>query len=182
MNAATARQQSNRSRTGPGTGLGPAELERLESLLTDLENEHGALLELAGRHKDAVRQADSAELGRVVRETNSTLERIAHTEQTRRRLITQPDGSLPTVEQIASRVDAPHAKTLRARSKSLRSLMERVSEEHKAVRAASEALATHMQGLIEQVGSRLSHSGTYSPKGSVAPGRQQVVSGLDLVR
>jgi len=154
----------------------------LESLLSDLEREHETLLSLAGEQRDAVRHADARALARIVRDTTDTLGRIAQTEQERRRLIARPDGTHPTLDEIASRVDPEHAESLRARSASLRELMGRVGAEQAAVRRASEALAAHMHGLIEQVSATLSHAGTYSSRGAVTPAREQVVSGLDMVR
>jgi len=160
----------------------PIDLPALETLLEDLEREHETLLSLAGEQRDAVRHADARSLARIVRETSETLGRIAHTERTRRRLIERPDGSHPTLDEIASRVDEEHARSLRERSASLRALMERVGAEQDAVRRASTALASHMQGLIEQVCAKLSHAGTYTSRGAVTPTREQVISGLDMVR
>ena len=165
--------------TQPGRGI---DADRLESLLADLEREHEVLLSLAGAQRDAVMHADARAIQRITGETAETLGRIAKTEHTRRSLIKEPDGSTPTLEQIAGSLGGDRAGVLRARAASLRSLMERVREEQEAVRIASEALAAHMKGLIDQVSGKLSHAGTYSQGGAVRPTSQQVVSGVDLVR
>ena len=60
--------------------------------------------------------------------------------------------------------------------------MAQLKEEHEAVRVASLALTNHMNGLIEQVSAKLSHSGTYGRRGAVDPGRNQVVSSLDTLK
>jgi len=161
------------------------DVQRLESLLVDLEHEHENLLELAGQQRDAIIRADTKDLGQVVEKTTQTLGRIAHIEQDRQKIIALPDGSIPTVHQIAAQLieqnDQHLADSLTQRSKSLRTLMLKVNEEHKAVRQASEALSTHMNGLIKQVSAKLSHTGTYSRRGAVDPGKSQVVSSLDTV-
>ena len=161
---------------------GAIDAARLEALLSDLEREHWTLLSLAGEQREAVLHADARALQRITSETAETLGRIAHTEQTRRSLVTGADGTTPTLEQIARTLEPERAASLRERAASLRSLMGRIREEQEAVRVASEALAAHMKGLIEQVGAKLSHAGTYSQRGAVKPAAQQVVSGVDLVR
>lgn len=165
--------------TQPGAGIDAA---RLDALLSDLEREHETLLVLAGEQRDAVIQADARALQRITSETAETLGRIAHTEQTRRTLVSGADGTTPTLEQIAGTLEPDRAASLRARAASLRTLMGRIRDEQEAVRVASEALAAHMKGLIEQVSSKLSHAGTYSQRGAVRPASQQVVSGVDVVR
>ena len=159
------------------------DVQRLESLLIDLEAEHEQLLDLAGQQRDAIIRADTKDLGIVVEQTTKTLGRIAHIEQDRQRIIALPDGTTPTVHQIAAQLikqnDHHLADSLTKRSASLRSLMIKVNEEHKAVRQASEALSNHMNGLIKQVSATLSHTGTYGRRGAVDPGKSQVVSSLD---
>ncbi len=169
----------NATLTHPGKAIDAA---RLDDLLTDLEREHETLLSLAGEQRNAVMSADARALQRITSETAETLGRIAHTEHTRRSLVTGVDGTTPTLEQIATTLDPERAESLRERAASLRSLMERIKEEQDAVRVASEALAAHMKGLVEQVSSKLSHAGTYSQRGAVRPTTQQVVSGVDVVR
>lgn len=178
---ANPRGVQTRTQTRPDP-LGGLDLDKLESLLSDLESEHETLLELAGQQRDAICNADARQLGQIVEQTAATLGRIATIEHSRRQVIAQPDGSLPTVDQIASNATPHHAQVLAHRSKSLRELMIRLKDEHEAVRQASLALSNHMNGLIEQVSAKLSHSGTYGRTGAVDPGRQQVVSSLDTRR
>jgi len=162
------------------------DIDTLDSLLADLESEHERLLELAGLQRQAIIHADSKELGQVVEQTTQTLGRIAGIESTRRKVIRLPDGTIPTVDQITTKLrelhDDQHANTLTTRSTSLRELMHRVKEEHEAVRLASLALSNHMNGLMEQVSAKLSHTGTYGRRGAVDPGRSQVISSLDTVQ
>ncbi len=51
--------------------------------------------------------------------------------------------------------------------------------EQSSLRAAADALTGHMEGLIRQVISRLSHTGAYDQSGRVEQGAA-VVSALDL--
>lgn len=167
---------SRQARSNPIQAL---DLDKLESLLEDLEAEHQRLLELAGLQREAIIRADAKELGVVVEETTQTLGRIAGIERTRQQVVKLPDGSIPSVQQITPHIDPQHAQTLSERSTSLRNLILKVKEEHEAVRLASQALSNHMNGLMEQVTAKLSHTGTYGRRGSVTPARAQVVSSLD---
>ncbi len=170
------RAKSRSTRSNPIAAL---DLDKLDSLLADLESEHERLLELAGLQREAIIRADAKGLGEVVQETTQTLGRIAGIERSRQQIIKLPDGSIPSVQQIASQVDPQHASTLSNRSSSLRTLMLKVKEEHEAVRLASQALSNHMNGLMEQITAKLSHTGTYGRRGSVTAARAQVVSSLD---
>ncbi len=171
----------NTARTAPGS-LSELDLDKLDGLLANLESEHEQLLTLAGLQRDAIGRADTKDLGQVVEQTAQTLGRIAGIENTRQRLIKRPDGSVPTVQQIAAEADDQHAEALSNRSVSLRKLMLQVNQEHKAVREASQALSDHMNGLLKQVSAKLSHTGTYGRRGAVDPGRSLVVSSLDTTR
>ena len=79
------------------------DLDKLETLLTDLETEHQHLLELAGLQRDAITNADPMKLGTIVEQTAQTLGRIATIERTRQQTIKIPDGSIPTVKQKIGR-------------------------------------------------------------------------------
>jgi hypothetical protein len=162
------------------------DIDKLDSLLADLESEHEHLLELAGLQREAIISADAKELGLVVKQTAQALNRIAGIEHTRQQVIKRPDGTIPTVDQITQELrhqhDDQHAEALTNRSTSLRALMHRVKEEHEAVRVATLALSNHMSGLMEQVSAKLSHTGTYGRRGAVDPGRSQVVSSLDTIQ
>lgn len=168
--------------TPPQSTASHTDLDRLDALLVDLEQEHHKLLELAGLQREAISRADAKGIGEIVESTAATLGRIASIEQERRKAIKQSDGTIPTVDQIIQDADEHHARTLSNRSRSLRKLMAQLKEEHEAVRVASLALTNHMNGLMEQVSAKLSHSGTYGRRGAVDPGRNQVVSSLDTMR
>ncbi len=176
-------QHAVRPSARPSIGF---DIDKLDALLMDLENEHHTLLDLAGLQREAIVKADPKVLGKVVEETAQTLTRIAGIERTRQQVIKQPDGSIPTVNQITDELkdqhDHEHAQALSSRSASLRELMQRVKEEHEAVRLATLALSNHMNGLMEQISAKLSHSGTSGRRGSVDPGRSQVISSLDTVQ
>ena len=179
INTPTKMQVPNRAASG---SLSPLDLDKLDGLLANLETEHEQLLTLAGLQRDAIVRADTKDLGQVVEQTAQTLGRIAGIENTRQRLIKRPDGSVPTVQQIAAQANEQHSMTLTQRSASLRKLMHQVNQEHKAVRQASQALSDHMSGLIKQVSAKLSHTGTYGRHGAVDPGRSLVVPSLDTVQ
>jgi len=176
-------QKSTRQTARPSIGF---DIDKLDALLMDLESEHHTLLNLAGLQREAIVKADPKVLGKVVEDTAQTLTRIAGIERTRQQVIKRPDGTIPTVNQITAELtdqhDHEHARTLTSRSASLRELMHKVKEEHEAVRVATLALSNHMSGLMEQISAKLSHSGTYGRRGSVNPGRSQVVSSLDTVQ
>ncbi|MBO6513612.1 MAG: flagellar export chaperone FlgN [Phycisphaerales bacterium] len=172
-------QPTRTKRPPQANPIAALDLDKLESLLADLETEHERLLELAGLQREAIINADAKGLGEVVEQTTQTLGRIAGIERSRQQTIKLPDGSIPSVQQITSQVDPDHASTLNDRSTSLRTLMLKVKQEHEAVRLASQALSNHMNGLMEQITAKLSHTGTYGRRGSVTPARAQVVSSLD---
>jgi len=162
------------------------EIGTLDALLADLEQEHENLLQLAELQRDAIIRADTRDLSEVVKQTAETLGRIASIEQSRQQIIKLPNGTIPTVDQITAQLRDQNqgklADTLTDRSRSLKTLMHRVNEEHQAVRLASLELSNHMNGLIKQVSAKLSHTGTYGRRGAVDPSRTQVVSSLDTVQ
>lgn len=156
--------------------------DRLDALLVDLTREHEVLLELSGEHRAAIAQADPRAIGRVIAQTGDVLERIAQIETDRQRMVARPDGSCATINEILPALDPEPAERIGRSSKRLRSLIEQLREEHKAVQEASNALALHMQGLAQQVASKMSHAGTYGRSGAVSPTTTQVTSSMDLRR
>ena len=151
-------------------------------MLGQLEDEHTNLLGLAKAHKDALTSASITQLNSITLKTSEVLMRIAQIEDSRREMITKETGTLASLDQLMEQFDARDRDRIGQRQHRLRDLISRVKEEQDAVRVASDNLAGHMRGLMQQVGASLSHTGTYSRGGAVAPGRSQVVSSLDMVQ
>ena len=164
--------QASPTRAAPDT-------DRLDTLLAALIDEHRALLDLARDHRDALAHADAARLETVVARTGEVLARIRGVEAERQRLTAGPDGRPGTIDELLRAVDEADRRRLSDRAGVLRDLVRTVQREHQTVRAASEALAIHMRGLMQQVASKLSHAGTYGRAGRVEPAGT-VVSGVDV--
>lgn len=156
--------------------------DKLDSMLGQLENEHASLLDLAIAHKDALSHASINELSAITMKTSDVLLRIAKIEDGRQEMITKDTGKLRSLDQLMEQFNPKDRERISQRQSRLRELIVRVKEEQDAVRIASENLANHMRGLMKQVGASLSHTGTYSRGGAVAPSRAQVVSTLDMVQ
>jgi len=166
----------NRAPAGP---TAVPDIDRLDALLGSLIDEHRSLLDLTGEHRDAVTTADMVKLEKVVEQTGEVLQRVQRVESERQRLVARPDGRPSTIGELLKVVDSADRERLTDRSGTLRSLIEQVQSEQDAVRDASEALATHMRGLMQQVASKLSHSGTYGRAGRVVT-KAQVMTGVDV--
>ncbi len=168
-----------RPRPAPTAAPCPPDADRLDTLLSTLIDEHRALLALAHDHRDALGQADARRLQAVVEQTGEVLERIRTVEDERRRLVARPDGRPNTIDELLQVVGEADRHRLSGRAATLRDLIQTVQREHETVRLASEALATHMKGLMQQVAAKLSHAGTYGRAGRVVP-VGTVVSGVDI--
>lgn len=155
------------------------DVNRLDALLATLVEEHRTLLALARSHRDALAHADSERLKAIVDQTGQVLQRVHAVETERQRLVARPDGRPSTMDELIDAVNDADRRRLSDRAGTLRTLIQNVQHEHEAVRAASEALATHMRGLIQQVAGKLSHAGTYGRGGRVEP-VGTVVTGVDL--
>lgn len=182
MTTLAGRRQPAPHPATPARAAAPAprpDAARLDELLAALIGEHETLLELARSHRDALAHADAERLKTVVEQTGQVLQRVHAVETERQRLIARPDGRPSTMDELLRVVDAADRRRLSDRAGALRTLIENVHKEHEAVRAASEALATHMRGLMQQVAGKLSHAGTYGRRGRVEP-VGTVMTGVDL--
>lgn len=153
--------------------------DRLDALLSTLIDEHRTLLDLARDHRAALTAADASRLKSVVEQTGQVIHRIQTVESERQRLVAGPDGRPGTIDELLAVVNHADRARLSTRAGTLRELIHTVQREHETVRAASEALATHMRGLMQQVASKLSHAGTYGRAGRVEP-VGTIVSGVDI--
>lgn len=163
--------------TRPPSGLGAD----LESLLRELASVQSELLALASEHRAALARADTEAIARCVERQVALLDRSRIAEQKRRALVEAwaPRERGITLTDLASRVEEPARARLLALGGQVRTLVERLARENRTVRAATESLMAHMDGLVRQVARRLSQSGTYSRRGGIDAGAP-LAAGLDL--
>lgn len=154
----------------PQTADLPKELERL---LADLIGAHEDLLRLTVEHRAAIAAADSRRLRVCIDAQTGTLGRLAELDERRRRLVAAaalPAGGEPTLSAVAERLPEPlRGRTLAAAGR-LRELIAAVHREARTVRQATHSLLSHMEGLMRQIGRRLSEAGTYGRAGGVIAG------------
>lgn len=158
----------------------------LRELLSALLAEHRTLDSLLTEQRDAIRNADPASLGNAADRYARTLARIADLESSRVALIASWPGSRgrrkpPTLSEIAASMPEPGRSECLALASKLRAALESTRTTTGVLRTASSSLLAHMEGLMRQVGRRLSHAGTYGRTGEVEP-TASVVSALDLTR
>ncbi len=172
---------------------GPASLEtigaELEGLIALLIDRHAGLLGAVKDHRGALARADAVAMERSVHTQNEHVQVIAELE--RRRLavlarlaeVTGQDkaqaSQKPTISWAASLLPEPLRGRVLAAGAVLKERLTELAAQTKVVRQAAEAMAGQMEGLFRQVAQRLSHSGTYTPRGRVEA-RTQVVTALDI--
>ncbi|MCW5754618.1 MAG: flagellar export chaperone FlgN [Phycisphaeraceae bacterium] len=149
----------------------------LEMALAALIEAHEQLLDVVGKHRQAISQADPAALQQSLAAQQDLLRRIAEAEAARQALVRRiiaADRELaaadragsptPRVTQLAERLRGGARDRLLELGSRLRTLIERLQSEQRSVRVAAESLATHMQGLARQIGRAFSPAGTYGPR------------------
>ena len=173
----------------PNVDPNPSRYQQLEQILAGLRQCHAELLELAGEQRAAIRAADGAALGRTVARQAETLERLAELEQGRQAITSELSDGLPrrpsgagpiTVRDLAALAPEPWRTRLLEEAGALKTIVELLRDEHRTLRGATLSLLAHMEGLMRQVGRRLSHSGTYGRRGVVEAGAT-VISAVDVV-
>lgn len=168
---ADAASQSNR--------LEPEHLaSELEALLGEMLIEHERLLALTLEHRAALSQADHARIARCASEQSQASARIDSLNRKRSALLVafRPGVSL---REVIAATGQTRASRLEELGQKLRDVVVSLRREQERLRLASASLASHMQGLIQQIHRRLSHAGVYSTQGRVEAGAM-VVSGLDI--
>lgn len=155
----------------------------IEGILSELLREHERLLTLTRAHRDAMVGADSNAMRACLNQQNEVVQRIARLEDRRARAAQrlcppQAHGGRVTVTAIAEQAPGPIRQRLLDLAGRLRELLDSLRKENGALRIAAESLASHMQGLMQQVSRRLSGAGTYA-RGS-AQSAAPVAGAIDL--
>lgn len=160
----------------------------LRDLLSSLLTEHETLAVLLQEQREAIRRADPDSLGSIAERHTRTLTRIADLESSRADLVrswplpaTRTPGRPLTLRDLARALPEPGRTDCLTLASRLRDALDSTKTAAGILRTASSSLLAHMEGLMRQVGRRLSHAGTYGRTGEVEP-VAAVVSALDLTR
>lgn len=153
--------------------------DALEKLMRALVDEHARLLQILHKKKEAVRHARIAAVTALCDEERRMLQRISEIERHRGELTRRAGAMLGvsagepvTISRIAEAIAEPESGKLKHTAAQLREAVLGVRHESSVVRAAAEALARHMSGIMQTVYSALSRAGVYGRKGHLAVGAQ----------
>jgi hypothetical protein len=172
---------------------GAANIERiggeLEGLIALLIDRHTGLLGAVKGHRAALSAANVEAMEESVRKQNEHVQAIADLERRRLAVLARlaeatgqdraRGSEKPTLAWAAGLLPEPIRGRVLAAGAALKERLTELSVQTKVVRQAAEAVAGQMEGLFRQVAQRLSHSGTYNPRGRVEA-RTQVVTSLDI--
>jgi hypothetical protein len=164
----------------PVQPAGPAEVERL---LAELVGAYTALESLAREHRAAIARADGDAVGACARREAEIGAALFVLEERRRRIaasVRAQPGERITLTTVIERLGAADRGRLSAMAAGLRDLVGRVQREYRTIRAATQAIVAHMDGLVQQVGRRLADTPTYGRAGRLHAGRP-AACGVDVV-
>lgn len=155
-------------------------VDSLVGLLSAERDDYRAMLALIERKSTAIRHAHLDRMEELFEEECRIINRLSEMEARRGELLQQigehltSDGkSKLTVKEIADFLDDETRRTrLLAVAEELREVATETRTRNSKVRAAAEALARHMSGVMQTVRSALSRAGVYEQKGRLAVGAQ----------
>lgn len=152
--------------------------QELHSVLQDLTQIYQQLSAHLVQHREAVRSADPARIARCNEDHTSLIESIEKAERHRREVVARacsvfPElgakarSTTPTVSMVIGCIDEKERSICATLADDLKNLIQHVRTQTATIRAASVQLVSNLEALMQQVGQRLSHSGTYGRKGSI---------------
>lgn len=148
----------------------------LESTLLAQETCYRRLRELVARRREAIRTADLALLKETLDDERSIVTRVAELDRRRTEIAAGLAKRLGSPQQASSiralLARAPQAarERLLQLADRLRFEIEAVKEESARVRAAADALAQHVAGVLQSVSAAFATTKTYGRAGRVANG------------
>jgi hypothetical protein len=155
----------------------------LEPLIASLTEAHERMLELTLEHRRAIARADAPAMARCIEAQTAAARRIAELDAERRALVAlldAPPAPAPlTLTALADRLPEADRPRVLGAARRLRDLLFRLHHETRTLRAATQALVVHMNGLMQQISRALSQTRLYGPHGRIDPGTP-VACGLDL--
>lgn len=168
---------------------------KLEPLVTSIESVmqqalvlHAALLELLVRKRAALASADTGSMIELSRLENEKVQQISELEKARLQLVARltlllvPDAKEPMhLRDLALRLPEPMRSRLLLLRQKLRDQMLKVKEQTSVAKRATEALARHVQGLVQTIHSFASGSPAYNDAGGAPPVRRSTLNTINLV-
>ena len=153
----------------------------LHDLLSELVSAHEALLVAAGEHRESLRTADTNAMAEASVRVDAICREIARLDEQRKLLTTRitPNQPEATLSYLASTLPEPQRGTALELATKLRELIISARTEQRRLRAAADAMLSHVRGIVQQIQQSLNHAGTYGRAGRVDAGAT-VVTGFDM--
>ena len=149
------------------------QVAQLEATLAQQLHEHDQLLELIQRKRQALRAADHRLVADCCRQENGRVQRIGELEKQRLllagelTLLLVPGATEPLrLDALAQRLAEPAQGRLLVLRQQLRQRMEQVRHDAGIAQRAAEALARHMQGLVQTLSGVMSGGAAYGRAGA----------------
>jgi hypothetical protein len=150
-------------------------------VLVSLTAAHEELLELVREHRRAISTSDAAAIQECLSRQGMLAVRVTELERSRQRLsaalIGRPKAS---IAELTANLPAESRTPITTAAERLGAVLTIIQRENGVVRAATQTLIAHIDGLMQQVARALSHAGTYGRQGRVE-GVGPVPCGIDMV-
>jgi FlgN protein len=134
---------------------------------------HRGLLDLLKRKRDVLRANDARATADLCGLEHEKVQKVAELEKQRLKLVADltlrvdPAAAEPMrLAELAERLGEPARGRLLVLRQQLLEQMRRVQQETSVVRRATEALAKHMQGIVQTIGAISSGVSTYGSRGA----------------
>lgn len=153
----------------------------LAGVLVDLTASHHQLLELVREHRRAITRSDAAAIQECLSRQGILAVRVTELERSRQRLsaalIGRPKAS---IAEVTANLTPELRAAITTEADRLRAVLTIIQQENSVIRAATQTLIAHIDGLMQQVARALSHAGTYGRQGRVEGGGP-APCGIDMV-
>lgn len=153
----------------------------LETTMIELTAAHRQLLDLVLEHRHAISKGDAAAIQECLTRQGLLAPGMAELERSRRRIVVaicgKPDA---TISDVTAKLPESLRAPISASAARLKSVLSAIQRENGIVRAATQSLIAHIDGLMQQVARALSHAGTYGRQGRVEAGGP-TPCGLDMM-
>ncbi len=154
--------------------IADTQIEALEHVLRELLAEHRTLVELAQRHRDALRAANGAEVTAISLERDRVNARLVALNGERQSITAKLAAALGTpnppvtVRTVIQSLAPDRSARLLGLADELRSAIEDSRREHSILRDATAAFAGHLGGVLSRAVEMCAPARTYTAAGRMA--------------